>query len=247
MIQDIRPKQTATAVLLVSADSDWTPASGFMLPHSQSRIQWATFDWEQLGLVSYSLNHHHFFRSFKFLLNSCSVTFLSAHYWNPSPTVPSTFMVFRALLPSECLLTGSHSLGWALQGGGQTALAFVWSSSFHVESVYTLGRVVKPVRVASCMSSWNVLLVRFPEIKQTWGVNWLLSWKCHHLATSSLKPLWFTSKYWHFRVVKSLNGMRGREVTGLFVSASWNHCCLRENWCTEDWPHLQFGCCMFLI
>uniref|UniRef100_A0A8C2XME0 Uncharacterized protein n=1 Tax=Cyclopterus lumpus TaxID=8103 RepID=A0A8C2XME0_CYCLU len=57
---------------------------------SQSHIPWTT------------LHHHHFF---KFLPNSCPVTFLSAHYCNSGPLPPLDPGCRRTLLPSEWPLT----------------------------------------------------------------------------------------------------------------------------------------------
>lgn len=77
-------------------------------------------------------HHHHFCESFKFLSNSCSVTFLSAHYWNPGPSGSSTSMVLKdsavVWMPGD-----RQSLPRPRLSKGQ--MAFVWSSSFHFKLI----------------------------------------------------------------------------------------------------------------
>ena len=130
MIEDIRPEQTAT-VFLVLADSRRIHAATFTLSNTMSSIcLWtirpSVIFSEQQRIITTCSNPS----------NSSEIPAQSLFYQSIigilPPWLPLRPWCWRTPLPSEWLLTDANPPSSALQGGGQTAPAFVWSSSFHL-------------------------------------------------------------------------------------------------------------------
>lgn len=151
-IEDFRFEQTASAVFLLLPDSDCR------LRINAAHSQWFTMSnillWTiRTSLIHWTtLLHHHFLTSFKFLWDSCSVTLLSAHYWDPGPAAPSG----NHGVEGHCSLLSAQAQPFRVGVKGSCLCLIL---SFHFHTVYTISCIEDPVRIPLHMGCQHVDLL----------------------------------------------------------------------------------------